>query len=153
MSERDRGNLRKISWEQVKNYNQMLFNLIEKSGFKPDFILGIVRGGLAPASLLTYLIPEASFLSLRVIKNGDERKIDASIVNQIDFNGKNVLVVEDMLETGRSAWEARDFLKMKGANVKVACYFASQKSEIDPDFVLEKGVVDKIVFPWENLGK
>ena len=48
------------------------------------------------------------------------------------LNGKNVLLVEDMLETGLSAQVARQFLEQIGSDVRLACYFTRDFSEVYP---------------------
>ncbi len=142
-------NERKILWEEFYNLSHRLVSQINENKYRPDFIFGIVRGGLVPASLLAYFFPDSSLLSLAVIKEGETRRVDKEIVDQLDLTGKRVLIVEDMLETGRSAMTAKEFLENKGALVKIACYFTSLISEIKPDFVIEEKIVGKIIFPWE----
>lgn len=140
---------RKVLWEEFYSLTIKLAEQISKSKYQPDFIFGIVRGGLIPASLLAYFFPNSYLLSLAVIKEEGIRRVKKEIVDQLDLTGKRVLVIEDMLETGRSAQKAKEFLESKGALVKIACYYTSSLSEILPDFVIEEKVAEIIIFPWE----
>jgi hypoxanthine phosphoribosyltransferase len=65
-----------------------------------------------------------------------------------DLVNKNVLLVEDMLETGKSLIAAKQYLESKGARVKTACLYVMPISEIVPDFSLRQ--VEKVEkFFWE----
>ena len=95
-------------------YDEMKLDLIglttqmEKDNYKPDLILGLTRGGLVPAVMLSHfynikMIPVN--LSLRDFKS------DLSLVNgeldqaDIDISCKNILVVDDILDSGESLRE------------------------------------------------
>jgi hypoxanthine phosphoribosyltransferase len=83
---------------------------------------------------------------LTVKKVGDKRKVTNDII--IDINGKYVLLVEDMLETGKSLIIAKQYLEQKGAIVRTVCLYTMPISEVTPDFSLKK--VESIEkFPWE----
>ena len=65
-----------------------------------------------------------------------------------DLKGKTILLVEDMLETGRSLVVAKNYLEEKGATVKTVCLYTLPISEITPDYFLRE--VDAVIeFPWE----
>lgn len=144
---------RKPTWEEVERW---AFKLAEKIGdYKPDFVIGISRGGLIPAILLSR-IKGGLFLPIYVEKIGEERRVSAlcTLISST-LIGKNVLLVEDVLETGRSLIVAREFLERNGARVKTACFFARDLSEVKPDYVIVEGltyeIILEIIFPWERL--
>ena len=140
------------SWKDVEKYTSALSELINASGFEPNFIVGISRGGLVPAVLLAHLMTRIPIASIDIIKEGQERKVVSNPqINWAAIDGKKVLLVEDLLETGRSAHVAREFLERNGANVRLACYFTRDFSEEKPDFVLQRGIKKEISFPWERF--
>ncbi|KKR27625.1 MAG: Phosphoribosyltransferase [candidate division CPR2 bacterium GW2011_GWD1_39_7] len=132
-----------MTWQE---FEEELNTLSQKIDFTPDIIVGIVRGGLVPARLLSKSLKVKDMYCLTVKKVGEERKVMSEIKE--DFNNKNILLVEDMLETGRSLKVAEDYLLNKGANVKTVCFYVMSISEIKPDFYL-KEVEVLPVFPWE----
>lgn len=110
--------------------------LAKKIDFRPDAIVGIARGGLVPARLLSEFLNVKEMYCLTVKKSGSERKVVTEILD--DLSGKNILLVEDLLESGRSLIAAKKYLEAKGALVKTACLYALPESEIKPDFFLKR---------------
>lgn len=132
-----------LTWTELQNE---LKTLRGKINYSPDVIVGIARGGLIPARLLSTHLSVKDMFCLAVKKIGDRRKVTVTIDE--DINGKNILLVEDMLETGRSLIIAKQYLEERGANVKTACLYIMPASEITPDYYLKE--VDRAVkFPWE----
>ncbi len=132
-----------MDWETFKTEVQ---KLSEKITDKPDIIIGITRGGLVPARLLSTYLKVKKMYCVSVVKNDEKRSVVTEITE--DISGKNVLLVEDMLETGRSLVVAKNHLEEKGANVKTACLYTMPISEISPDYYLNE--VDSVLkFPWE----
>ena len=62
---------------------------------------------------------------------------------------KKILLVEDMLESGKSIKWAYEYYSNQGYDVKTACLFIMKKTEFIPDFYI-KTIDEKIRFPWEE---
>jgi len=123
-----------------------LKELSNKISYTPDIIVGITRGGLIPARILSTNLNVKDMFCISVKKFNEERKVLTQILDNI--NNKNVLLVEDMLETGKSLIVAKKYLESKGAIVKTCCLYTMDISEITPDFYLNK--INKVEsFPWE----
>jgi hypoxanthine phosphoribosyltransferase len=121
-------------------------DLSAKVDYHPDIIVGITRGGIMPARLLSTYLKVMDMYCLTVRKIGKERRVVTEILD--DLVNKNVLLVEDMLETGKSLIAAKQYLESKGARVKTACLYVMPISEIVPDFSLRQ--VEKVEkFFWE----
>lgn len=114
--------------------------------YQPDCIIGIARGGVIPAVLLAEYLKVKDMYTLKVRIEGNERKIIAEVFT--DISNKNVLLVEDMLETGQSMAVVKNYLQQKGAKVKTACLYVMAKTEFVPDYYLRE-VSEKPRFPWE----
>jgi len=123
-----------------------VYNLSNKVDYHPEIIIGITRGGIMPARLLSEYLKVKDMYCLTVRKVGKERKVVMEILE--DLVDKNILLVEDMVETGRSLIVAKNYLESKGAKVKTACLYILPVSEIEPDFFLRQvQTIEK--FPWE----
>lgn len=133
----------RISWNELE---KIVGELVSKINLKPDIIIGVVRGGIVPARLLSNALNVKKMYCINVEKVGEDRKVRTEILDDID--NKNVLLVEDMLETGRSLIVAKEYLEKKGALVKTACFFIQSKSEIKPDYYLKR-TDSEVSFPWE----
>lgn len=132
-----------MDWKTFKND---IKKLSEKISYKPDIIIGITRGGIVPARLLSTYLKVKKMYCISVVKNNEERSVVTEITENI--SGNNILLVEDMLETGRSIKVAKAYLEEKGANVKTAGLYTMPVSEIKPDYFLKE--IDSVLeFPWE----
>ncbi len=122
--------------------------LSEKIDYQPDCIIGIARGGVIPAVLLSRQLKIQDMYVLKVRNEGNERKIMAEVFT--DVRNKKVLLVEDMLETGKTMIVVKDYLESKGAIVRTACLYVMPHTEMKPDYYLEeRSAVEH--FPWELL--
>jgi len=129
-----------------KHFQNELQTLAEKVTEKPDIIMGIARGGLIPARLLSTYLKVKKMHCLSVVKVGNTREVVTEITEEL--TGKKILLVEDVLETGRSLTVAKEYLENKGAAVITACLYTMPISEIIPDYYLKE--IDSIEkFPWE----
>ena len=113
--------------------------------FAPDIVVGIARGGVIPAVLLSKSLDVKDMYVLKMRREGSERRIIADILP--DVSNKKILLVEDMIETGQSLIAGKKFLEEKGSEVKTACLYTIPISEFTPDYFLKQ--VDEVVdFPW-----
>lgn len=132
-----------MNWQELENDVRALAGKINS---KPDIVIGIVRGGLIPARLLSSYLHVKDMYALTVKKAGEERKVTSEIIE--DLRGKNILLVEDMLETGKSLVVAQKYLEIKGAKVMTACLYTMPQSEVMPDYSLHE-TKEVAKFPWE----
>lgn len=134
-----------MDWDQFEEKIKILAEKI-KAEFQPDMIIGIARGGVVPARLLNRELDVKKMYGISVEEKDKEGKVITDLL--IDLEGKKILLVEDMLETGRSLVVAKKYLEEKGAEVKTTCLYTMPQSEIKPDYFL--GEVEKAQkFPWE----
>ena len=150
------------SWPDIETACEGLFTKICESDFKPDYIVGLTRGGLVPATILShkYNIPLHTLnISLRDA-HYKERKI---WMVEDALHSKNILIVDDINDTGKtintikSTWEKTfpgDWHKIWHNNVRFAVIDNNLGSEAEVDFlhfVLDKRVNDAwVVYPWES---
>lgn len=156
MQEIERGNVAENpSDDEVREYAHALADQIEQSGFEPDYVIGISRGGWRPAIDLCLLMKWKPFVTIDVKKAEYGRIVGENPhINRASIKGQSFLLVEDMFETGLTAKGAKRFLESLGAkDVKTACYFARDFAEVKPDFVLRDGVTHEVFFPWERFRK
>ena len=134
-----------MKWQEFDAEVRKLGDKITAAKWSPDAVVGIVRGGVIPATVLANIFNVRKFYTMKVSHVGDERRVKTFEPNVFE---KKVLLVEDMLETGKSLKAAKEFLEAKGAEVKTACLYTVPRSAIVPDFSL-KQIPEVIPFPWE----
>lgn len=132
-----------MNWETLE---KEVHELAQKVDYAPDCIVGIVRGGLIPARLLSSYLGVKDMFCLTVKKTEDGRTVTTDI--SADLQGKKLLLVEDMLETGKSLLVAKEYLENMGAEVKTVCLYTMPISEVTPDYSLRQ-VEEVVRFPWE----
>ena len=131
-----------MSWDE---FDKEIRALAQKIDYAPDVIVGVVRGGLVPARLLSSLLKVPQMRCITLERVGERKILDEL---QGDFMGKKMLVVEDMIETGKGLVAAKKYLESKGALVKTACLYIMPISETKPDYFLRE-VAEVVKFPWE----
>lgn len=142
------------SWDEIYLKIINLSLMIRRSGLKFDSIVGIARGGWIVARLLSDLLDIADIGSLRIEFYRDvgvhERVPIITQPVSIDVRGKNVLVVDDVSDTGSSLVAAvQHLLDMGSRNIMVATIHVKPWSIFIPDFYID--VTDAwIIYPWES---
>tara|TARA_B100000315_G_C14560451_1_gene580285 strand:+ start:1331 stop:1744 length:414 start_codon:yes stop_codon:yes gene_type:complete len=131
-----------------KTLTDNVLKLSSQITIKPDYIVGIARGGVVPALIIAHHLKVKNYFMIKIERVGDERKILADV--KVDLTGKKVLIVEDMLETGKTMESAITYFKNLGAEVHTACLYVMNKTDIKIDYVLD--TIDIIPqFPWEDV--
>ncbi|WP_111708073.1 orotate phosphoribosyltransferase [Lutibacter citreus] len=104
-----------LSFPKIRNYlRENLANIIECEYGKPDVIAGVATGAIAIGVLVAQHL-NIPFIYVRPEPKSHGRK------NQIEGlleKNKNVVVVEDLISTGKSSLNAVKALREEGANVK-----------------------------------
>jgi orotate phosphoribosyltransferase len=104
-----------LSYTEIRTYlRENLAKIIEQEYGKPDVIAGVATGAIAIGVLVAQQL-NVPFIYVRPEPKKHGRK------NQIEGfleKNKSVVVVEDLISTGKSSLNAVAALKEEGANVK-----------------------------------
>jgi len=143
------------SWDQIYDMMIELAKRVKNSGFKPDLIVGVCRGGWTPARLMSDLLENANTASIRIefylAPGVTARKPVISQAIMVPVKGVNVLVVDDVADTGESLKVAVEHLDVCGAKAtKTATLYYKPQSIFKPDFYIIQ-TEQWIIFPWERL--
>ncbi|HIJ07926.1 TPA: phosphoribosyltransferase [Candidatus Bathyarchaeota archaeon] len=141
------------SWNQVYEILLELAEQIQAEGFKPDMIVGISRGGLLPARVLSDLLEVARITSVGVefYVGIYETNSEPCLTQQIPLSilDQKVLLVDDVVDTGKSALLIKEYLSRQGVReMRFLTLYYKPWSGIRPDFY-SKETSEWIVFPWE----
>jgi hypoxanthine phosphoribosyltransferase len=142
------------SWEEIYGMLLNLAQKIQQSKFKPDIIMGISRGGLVPARLLSDLLENPNIATVAaqfyvdIAQIEPEPKITQPV--SVSVNSKKVLVVDDVADTGKSLKLVTGHLAENGASeVRVATVYYKPWSVTLPDYY-ETNTSCWSVFPGER---
>ena len=142
------------SWNKIYHKILKLADSIKKSGFEPDVIVGVSRGGWIPARILSDLLgnPELASVTAEFYVGIGETEGEPRITQTVSFPVKNrkVLVVDEVADTGKSLKLVNAHLKKRGATeVRNAVIYCKPWSITVPDYSV-KETRRWIVFPWEQ---
>jgi len=149
-----------VTWDDVVRWTKELAFAILDSGYKPDVIVAIARGGLTPARLLADYMDVIDVLSLKVehwVETGShqEEAVIKYAAKGIDLSSKKVLIVDDICDTGKSLMVAKEFVikNWKVSEVKLATMqYIEPVAQIRPDYFVDL-VKDWTwyMYPWNYV--
>lgn len=134
--------------------------------FKPDYIVGIVRGGNVPAMYLSQYLNDTSCKMINVkIAGNKEFHGFKFIVDEIVKYNKKILIVDDINDTGFTFSNLKHHVEQYAIsknvsanliylNVKTAALVSNTGSSYEVDYYskeINKNESDCwVVFPWED---
>lgn len=150
--------LRSITWQTVGAAFDILRNQIETSGFRPDAIAGICRGGLPLLTYLSNVWATGHVACMRITRNLQTAAYSERAPPRLDwivpnaaFERKSVLLVDDIAGDGGTLTLARQVLFERGAReVRSAVLVKNRHCRVEPEYYVFS-VDDWVVFPWEPL--
>ncbi len=148
-----------VSWDDIVEWSRGLAKKIKESGYMPDVIVAIARGGFVPARLLCDFLDVENLLSIQSQHWTEAAKVaDRAIIKfpyKVDLTGMKVLIVDDIVDTGESLILARDYImkEWKPDEVRIAALqWISPVAKLRPDYYFIE-VKEWIWFqyPWTRL--
>jgi orotate phosphoribosyltransferase len=137
-----------LSFPSIRNYvRETMAKEIEKEFGKPDVIAGVATGAIGIGILIAEYLG-LPFIYVRPEAKGHGRQ------NQIEGfveSGQNVVVVEDLISTGKSSLNAVAALKEAGVNVKGMAAIFSYGFDIANINFKEQKVTLKTLSNYESL--
>ena len=143
-----------VSWDEVSMLAKKLAFNIKNSGFKPDLVIGIARGGLVPARIVCDYLLQKDLAAIKVEHWGIAAialgKAEIKFPLPIDISGKKVLIVDNVVDTGDTFIVAMDYVKGKNPlEVKSSVLHYKTCSTFVPDYWAEKQDEWKwVIYPW-----
>jgi xanthine phosphoribosyltransferase len=150
-----------VTWQEVEHQTQEILRQLQRDNWRPDYVVGLTRGGLVPANLISQYL-ECPMETLKVSLRDGNSLPESNLWMAEDAYGyevfdpmcsddgrKNILIVDDINDTGatlnyiKQDWQSsclpnnqRWIDNVWGKNVRVAVLYdnESSKSELTVDY-------------------
>jgi uncharacterized protein len=142
-----------LTWEGFGEAGRELAQQVADSGFAPEIVIAVARGGLLPAGHLAYALglKLADAINVEFYTDVHETLPDpvllAPMLDTDAIRGKRLLVVDDVADSGRTLALVLELLRGMGAEARSAVLYCKSASVVAPDFTWRR-TDEWIVFPW-----
>jgi hypothetical protein len=146
-----------VSWDQFHTLARQLALRVQSSGFKPDMIVAIGRGGYMPARVLSdyldiYNLSGFKIEHYRAAKKQAEARVRYPL--SANVKGLKLLLVDDVSDGGETFEVAVSHLHERGppAEIRTAVLHHKIVSSFIPDFYAAEVTEWRwLIYPWAIL--
>jgi hypothetical protein len=144
------------SWEELYEAIKEVVKKIKKDKYQPDTVIALSRGGFVPARVICDLMIIKDLVSVKVdhwgITAAKDGKAHLRYPINADLSGKNVLIVDDITDTGESMIIAKEFTKkLNPKEIRTATIFHIRTSNFVPDYFSKEIDWIWVVWPWNYI--
>ncbi|MBS7623041.1 phosphoribosyltransferase [Candidatus Bathyarchaeota archaeon] len=145
-----------MDWNRFYALSREVARKIKLSGYKPDVIIGLARGGWILSRVLCDFLGVKDLLSVKVehwgITASPDGEARVKYPLSLDLSGRKVLVVDDITDTGESMRKAVEHVRALGpAEIRTAALRHIEGSRFTPDYYGEEIEWRWVIFPWNYV--
>jgi hypoxanthine phosphoribosyltransferase len=143
-----------VSWREAYLLAKSLAKSVKASGFCPDLVVAIGRGGFVPARTVCDLLLMERLTSMKVEHYGLSAQMKDEVVIRyplaVDVRGLGLLIIDDVTDTGDTLKTAVGYVQGLGpAEIRTGVLQHKTTSSFQPDYSAD--VVREwrwIIYPW-----
>ena len=147
---------RLVTWRDIEVWSKDIVKKVVKSGYEPEIVIGLARGGLVPARLIADYLNIKDLYAVKTEHWGltatPDGKAKLAQGLQVSIEGKKVLVVDDITDTGQSIKLALEHVvNHTPKEAKTATLLHITHSKYVPDYYSEEVPEENwtwFIFPW-----
>jgi hypoxanthine phosphoribosyltransferase len=153
-AEKDSFKCELTSFDYVVRLSRILSRKIKVSGFIPDLVVAIGRGGFVPGRLVCdfLLLNDLTSMKIEHYRRAADIQPETKIKYPIpvDISGEKILIVDDITDTGSTLCLAVDYVwSLKPAEVRTAVLQHKTCSPFVPDYYAQRIIKWRwIIYPW-----
>jgi len=143
-----------VTWNDVEEAIRRIADKIQASSFKPEVIVGVMRGGIVPGRLLADRlgIEDIGVIEVKLYISAGQRG-ERPYLRQpltLSIKDKRVLLVDDVSDSGLTLQFSVQALSLyMPAEIKTATLYIKPWTKYVPDYYAEQ-VNEWVIFPWET---
>ena len=143
-----------ISWNHFYRLCGRLYHRVSGSGFEPQLIVAIARGGYPVARVLADFFGSMNLISLKIEHyHGPDKLARATIPypRPLPVDGRRVLLVDDVSDSGDTFAVAMEHIAQHGtpAELRTAVLHHKTTSSQVPDYYAQRIVKWRwVTYPW-----
>lgn len=144
-----------LTWHTYGTAVRELAQSVADSGFAPDIVLGIARGGLIPAGSVAYALDCKNLFTMNVEfytgvgTTRDEPTLLPPFLDLAELNDLSVLVVDDVADSGKTLELVARVCSEHAGEVRSAVIYEKPRTILAPDYAWRR--TDRwINFPWSS---
>ncbi|MEM3961493.1 MAG: phosphoribosyltransferase [Sulfolobales archaeon] len=151
--------VKQVSWNDIVEWSRGLARKILESGWIPDVVIAIARGGYVPARLICDFLGVENLLSLQSQHWTEAAKASERAIIKfpytVDLRGLKALLVDDIVDTGESLLLAREYVQKnwKPEELRIATLqWISSVAKFKPDYYyIEVREWIWFQYPWTRV--
>jgi xanthine phosphoribosyltransferase len=135
-----------VSWEELhRNARALAWRLMEDGPWTG--VVAITRGGLVPAAIVARELEIRLIDTVCIASYDDRAQSELEVLKRVEGDGAGWLIVDDLVDTGKTAQVVRDMLpKAHFATV----YAKPAGRPLVDSFITEVSQDTWILFPWDT---
>lgn len=143
-----------VTWNRFHALARRLARQVRDSGYRPDIIVAIGRGGYMPARILSDFLGLMDLATFKIEHYAGPRISKTPVIRYpltADVSGKRVLLVDDVSDSGDTFNVAIDHVRSRGEPVELRTAVLHHKtvSRYRPDYFATRVVKWRwIIYPW-----
>ncbi len=144
-----------LSWGAFGKAVRELSQQVVNSGYRPDLLLSITRGGMLPAGAMSYAMGIKNLHIINVeFYTGVDKRLPMPVLLPpvpvaVDLSGQKILIIDDVADTGETLRMVRDFCDQHVAETRTAVLYEKPTSVVQCDYVWKR-TSEWISFPWSS---
>jgi len=147
-----------VTYDDVNTMLAKMFRDMAIAGYKPDLVVGLVRGGMVPAIHVSHYFDVPMMAFKYSLRDHPGKDAVGKLTSEL-WMGRNVLIVDDICDEGHTLHDIYTEINMFDPLVAASCVKTAVLQHnlgsglFTPDFCGEEiNKVEKpewIVYPWE----
>jgi hypoxanthine phosphoribosyltransferase len=143
-----------VTWTEIDEMCLDICNQVKQSGFKPEAIVGLLRGGVIPARIFCdHLGILMDFFAIDVkLYDGIGKRMKEAKIREFEedlVRCHRLLIVDDIFDSGDTMTAVCNHLSQE--NLQTATLFWKETAPYKPNYYSRVAKENNwIVFPWEK---